>query len=103
MGVTVAGAYPPGPHTHPGLLRGGAGGLGIMGLPPLPAPGEPCPLAQEEVIETNRAGKAGPGLGVGGPGGGGEATADRERTNGWKAREEAGGAIETGLHVQESS
>ncbi|XP_062032513.1 potassium voltage-gated channel subfamily C member 3 isoform X2 [Lepus europaeus] len=55
MGVTVAGAYPPGPHTHPGLLRGGAGGLGIMGLPPLPAPGEPCPLAQEEVIEINRA------------------------------------------------
>lgn len=51
----MAGAYPPGPHTHPGLLRGGAGGLGIMGLPPLPAPGEPCPLAQEEVIETNRA------------------------------------------------
>ncbi|EFB23919.1 hypothetical protein PANDA_006241, partial [Ailuropoda melanoleuca] len=46
---------PPGPHTHPGLLRGGAGGLGIMGLPPLPAPGEPCPLAQEEVIEINRA------------------------------------------------
>ncbi|EHH59805.1 hypothetical protein EGM_10002, partial [Macaca fascicularis] len=55
MGVTVAGAYPAGPHTHPGLLRGGAGGLGIMGLPPLPAPGEPCPLAQEEVIEINRA------------------------------------------------
>nr|XP_005905099.1 PREDICTED: potassium voltage-gated channel subfamily C member 3 [Bos mutus] len=55
MGVTVAGAYPPGPHTHPGLLRGGAGGLGIMGLPPLPAPGEPCPLAQEEVVEINRA------------------------------------------------
>ncbi|XP_034495080.1 potassium voltage-gated channel subfamily C member 3 isoform X2 [Ailuropoda melanoleuca] len=26
-----------------------------MGLPPLPAPGEPCPLAQEEVIEINRA------------------------------------------------
>uniref|UniRef100_A0A8C2YNE3 Potassium voltage-gated channel subfamily C member 3 n=1 Tax=Chinchilla lanigera TaxID=34839 RepID=A0A8C2YNE3_CHILA len=55
VGVTVAGAYPPGPHTHPGLLRGGAGGLGIMGLPPLPAPGEPCPLAQEEVVEINRA------------------------------------------------
>ncbi|EGW13443.1 Napsin-A [Cricetulus griseus] len=53
--LTVVGPYPPGPHTHPGLLRGGAGGLGIMGLPPLPAPGEPCPLAQEEVIETNRA------------------------------------------------
>ncbi|XP_014405934.1 PREDICTED: potassium voltage-gated channel subfamily C member 3 [Myotis brandtii] len=48
-------SYPPGPHSHPGLLRGGAGGLGIMGLPPLPAPGEPCPLAQEEVIEINRA------------------------------------------------
>ena len=59
VGVTVAGAYPPGPHTHPGLLRGGAGGLGIMGLPPLPAPGEPCPLAQEEVIEINRAGEEG--------------------------------------------
>uniref|UniRef100_I3NG44 Potassium voltage-gated channel subfamily C member 3 n=2 Tax=Ictidomys tridecemlineatus TaxID=43179 RepID=I3NG44_ICTTR len=55
VGVTVAGAYPSGPHTHPGLLRGGAGGLGIMGLPPLPAPGEPCPLAQEEVVEINRA------------------------------------------------
>ncbi|XP_015419487.1 PREDICTED: potassium voltage-gated channel subfamily C member 3, partial [Myotis davidii] len=55
MGMTMAGAYPPGPHSHPGLLRGGAGGLGIMGLPPLPAPGEPCPLAQEEVIEINRA------------------------------------------------
>ncbi|XP_046322178.1 LOW QUALITY PROTEIN: potassium voltage-gated channel subfamily C member 3 [Marmota monax] len=55
VGVTVAGAYPSGPHTHPGLLRGRAGGLGIMGLPPLPAPGEPCPLAQEEVVEINRA------------------------------------------------
>lgn len=70
MGVTVAGVYPPGPHTHPGLLRGGAGGLGIMGLPPVPAPGEPCPLAQEEVIETNRAGEAGARIGgVGRPGG----------------------------------
>lgn len=62
----MAGAYPSGPHTHPGLLRGGAGGLGIMGLPPLPAPGEPCPLAQEEVIEINRAGEEGTlGEGVG--------------------------------------
>ncbi|XP_025770138.1 potassium voltage-gated channel subfamily C member 3 [Puma concolor] len=67
VGVTVAGAYPAGPHTHPGLLRGGAGGLGIMGLPPLPAPGEPCPLAQEEVIEINRAGES-VSLKVGGQG-----------------------------------
>ncbi|XP_056681560.1 potassium voltage-gated channel subfamily C member 3 isoform X1 [Monodelphis domestica] len=58
------GSYPPGlpgppghghGHVHPGLLRGGAGGLAGMGLPPLPAPGEPCPLAQEEVIDINRA------------------------------------------------
>ncbi|XP_058136662.1 LOW QUALITY PROTEIN: voltage-gated potassium channel KCNC3 [Dasypus novemcinctus] len=55
VGVTVTAAHPPGPHAHPGLLRGGAGGLGILGLPPLPAPGEPCPLAQEEVIEITRA------------------------------------------------
>lgn len=64
----MAGAYPPGPHTHPGLLRGGAGGLGIMGLPPLPAPGEPCPLAQEEVIEINRAGEEGARGAAGGGG-----------------------------------
>lgn len=110
MGVTVAGAYPPGPHTHPGLLRGGAGGLGIMGLPPLPAPGEPCPLAQEEVVEINRAGEEGsPGVEGGGVGrqrwgsaeggrryvlrlgGGHQRTQERGKgTAGAEAREEAG-------------
>lgn len=40
-----------------------------MGLPPLPAPGEPCPLAQEEVVEINRAGEEGsPGVEGGGVG-----------------------------------
>ncbi|XP_038609156.1 potassium voltage-gated channel subfamily C member 3 isoform X3 [Tachyglossus aculeatus] len=49
---------PPPPPAAATLLRGGGGGvggIGLVGMPPVPAPGEPCPLAQEEVIEINRA------------------------------------------------